>query len=223
MPVQFLKNSPAAGADGLKQVDFRLGDETVPFFVGCDQLVPLMQKLKDHFAEEPFDHLFLGYDTNTEIHCAPKLEAALNEVGIPFKRCVIGITEENKTISTLDYAFETFLKQVRPAAGCPPTTWPLSAPSHPRHFLFSRSSRPQGGSRRTIVMPVGGGIVSNTYGLLSGLLFRGETTSMTSCCKFACSPIDDRTPLFCCRNQIGATTDDILECTRRSYVQEASN
>ncbi|KAG8461121.1 hypothetical protein KFE25_003690 [Diacronema lutheri] len=30
-----------------------------------------------------------------------------------------------------------------------------------------------GGSRKTVMMPVGGGIVSNTYGLAAGLLFRG--------------------------------------------------
>lgn len=30
-----------------------------------------------------------------------------------------------------------------------------------------------GGSRKTVVMPVGGGIVANTFGLAAGLLFRG--------------------------------------------------
>lgn len=30
-----------------------------------------------------------------------------------------------------------------------------------------------GGSRKTVMMPVGGGIVSNTFGLAAGLLFRG--------------------------------------------------
>jgi 3-dehydroquinate synthetase len=54
---------------------------------------------------------------------------------------VIGVEEESKTVSTLDFVLETFLKQ--------------------------------GGSRRTVVVPVGGGIVSNTYGLVAGLLFRG--------------------------------------------------
>ena len=39
--------------------------------------------------------------------------------------------------------------------------------------LGSLQTRPSATLRKTIVMPVGGGIVANTFGLAAGLLFRG--------------------------------------------------
>ena len=85
--------------------------------------------------------VFLGYDDNTRVHCAPQLEAELEAQGVRFFRCVMGVSEEAKVMQTLDVILSTFLKG--------------------------------GGSRKTVVMPVGGGVVANTFGLAAGLLFRG--------------------------------------------------
>ena len=85
--------------------------------------------------------VFLGYDDNTVVHCAPRLESELAKQGIAFYRCVMGVTETSKVMSSLDDILGAFLMG--------------------------------GGSRKTVVMPVGGGIVANTFGLAAGLLFRG--------------------------------------------------
>uniref|UniRef100_A0A7S2V593 3-dehydroquinate synthase domain-containing protein n=1 Tax=Fibrocapsa japonica TaxID=94617 RepID=A0A7S2V593_9STRA len=126
-------------SEGLRKVDFRIGEETFPIFVGHDRLDALIAKLKLHL--DTFDHLFLGYDENTVKYCAPQLEAALQRAGISFKTCVMGLTEANKNMAALDHILETFLQS--------------------------------GGTRKTVMCPVGGGIVSNTFGLAAGLLFRG--------------------------------------------------
>ena len=117
----------------------RIGVDTYPIHVGHNALPALVQKLVDTAGE--FDKLMLGYDENTERHCSAKLEQALTAAHVPYERCVIGTTEENKTFENLDMVLNTFLKA--------------------------------GVSRKSIVMPVGGGIVSNLYGLASALLFRG--------------------------------------------------
>ena len=70
--------------------------------------------------------VFLGYDDNTAVHCAPRLESELAKQGIAFYRCVMGVTETSKVMSSLDDILGAFLKG--------------------------------GGSRKTVLMPVGGGI-----------------------------------------------------------------
>jgi len=124
-------------ADGLRQVNMHIGEATFPVLLGHNKLPELVAELK----KLDFDQVFLGYDDNTMVHCAPRLEAELTKQGISFFRCVMGVTETAKVMSALDDILGTFLKG--------------------------------GGSRKTVVMPVGGGIVANTFGLAAGLLFRG--------------------------------------------------
>jgi len=123
--------------NGLRKLGMHIGDHVYPVYLGYNKLPELIAELK----KLDLDKVFLGYDEMTAKHCGPKLEAELTKAGVPFQRCVMGLTEAAKTVSTLDMILETFLKG--------------------------------GGSRKTIMMPVGGGIVSNTFGLAAGLLFRG--------------------------------------------------
>lgn len=123
--------------DGLRQVNMHIGEATFPVLLGHNKLPELVTELK----KLECDKVFLGYDDNTLVHCAPRLEAELTKQGISFFRCVMGVTESAKVMSALDDILGTFLKG--------------------------------GGSRKTVVMPVGGGIVANTFGLAAGLLFRG--------------------------------------------------
>eukprot|EP00303_Exanthemachrysis_gayraliae_P000592 CAMPEP_0206007716 /NCGR_PEP_ID=MMETSP1464-20131121/6063_1 /ASSEMBLY_ACC=CAM_ASM_001124 /TAXON_ID=119497 /ORGANISM="Exanthemachrysis gayraliae, Strain RCC1523" /LENGTH=467 /DNA_ID=CAMNT_0053381219 /DNA_START=16 /DNA_END=1419 /DNA_ORIENTATION=- len=123
--------------NGLRKISMHIGEQVFPVYLGYQKLPELISELKKLDA----DKIFLGYDEMTYKHCAPKLEAELTKQGLPFQRCIMGLTESAKTTKTLDMILETFLKG--------------------------------GGSRKTVMMPVGGGIVSNTFGLAAGLLFRG--------------------------------------------------
>lgn len=123
--------------DGVKEMTMHIGEETFPVFVGNNKLSVFVQELKKLNA----DTLYLGYDENTIQYCAPQLEAELNAQGVKFFSYVMGLTEENKDINTLNDILRSFFEH--------------------------------GGTRKTVVVPVGGGIVANTFGLAAALLFRG--------------------------------------------------
>jgi len=122
---------------GVKQMTMHIGDQSFPVIIGNNKLSVFVQELKKLDA----DCLYLGYDENTMVYCAPQLEAELNAQGVKFFSYVMGLTEENKEINNLNNIL--------------------------RHFFEN------GGTRKTVVVPVGGGIVGNTFGLAAALLFRG--------------------------------------------------
>jgi len=123
--------------DGVKEMTMHIGEETFPVLLGNNKLSVFVSELKKLNA----DCLYLGYDENTVVYCAPQLEAELNAQGVKFFSYVMGLTEENKDLNTLDNILKNFFQH--------------------------------GGSRKTVVVPVGGGIVANTFGLAAALLFRG--------------------------------------------------
>mmetsp|Transcript_17456 Transcript_17456/g.37537 ORF Transcript_17456/g.37537 Transcript_17456/m.37537 type:complete len:135 (-) Transcript_17456:1807-2211(-) len=92
--------------DGLRQVKMHIGESTFPVLLGHNKLPELVGELRTL----DMDKVFLGYDENTVVHCAPRLEAELERQGIPFYRCVMGVSEQNKTMASLDHILETFLK-----------------------------------------------------------------------------------------------------------------
>lgn len=123
--------------DGVKEMTMHIGESSFPVFIGNNNLSVFVQELKKLKA----DTVYLGYDENTLIYCAPQLEAELNAQGIKFFSYVMGLTEDNKDINTLNNILRFFFEN--------------------------------GGTRKTVVVPVGGGIVGNTFGLAAALLFRG--------------------------------------------------
>jgi len=122
---------------GVKEMTMHIGEETFPVMIGNLKLSVFVEELKKLKA----DQVYLGYDENTAVYCAPQLEAELNAQGVKFFSYTMGLTEEHKEINSLNNILRYFFEH--------------------------------GGTRKTVVVPVGGGIVGNTFGLAAALLFRG--------------------------------------------------